>query len=62
MELSELARLRVAAAQVLRALHGPTGHMESVGPVGKATLNSHAYDKALGVSEEAAGIRWTFSD
>ena len=30
-----------------RALYGPTGRMEFVGPVGKGTLNPHAYDKAV---------------
>lgn len=30
-----------------RALYGPTGRMEAVGPVGKGTLNAHAYDKAV---------------
>ena len=46
-----------------RALYGPTGRMEVVGPVGKGTLNPHAYDKAVmarlwDVSEEATGFRW----
>ncbi len=49
-----------------RALYGPTGRMESVGPVGKGTLNPHAYDKPVmtklwEISEEATGMRWTFS-
>lgn len=44
-----------------RALYGPTGRMEFVGPVGKGTLNSHAYDKAVmtklwDVSEKATGF------
>jgi len=30
-----------------RALHGPTGRMEAVGPVGKGTLEPHAYEKAV---------------
>ncbi|MBU2983147.1 SDR family oxidoreductase [Lentibacter algarum] len=46
-----------------RALYGPTGRMEFVGPVGKGTLNPHAYDKAVmeklwTVSEEATGFNW----
>jgi len=47
-----------------RALYGPTGRMEMVGPVGKRTLNPHAYDKAVmarlwDVSEDATGFAWT---
>ena len=46
-----------------RALYGPTGRMEFVGPVGKGTLNAHAHDKAVmsrlwDVSEDATGFRW----
>jgi NAD(P)-dependent dehydrogenase (short-subunit alcohol dehydrogenase family) len=46
-----------------RALYGPTGRMEAVGPVGKGTLNAHAYDKAVmsrlwEVSEKAVGYEW----
>ena len=46
-----------------RALYGPTGRMEFVGPVGKGTLNAHAYDKPVmtrlwEVSEEAVGLQW----
>jgi len=46
-----------------RALYGPTGRMEFVGPVGKGTLNPHAYDKAVmgrlwDVSEKATGFTW----
>ena len=46
-----------------RALYGPTGVMQMGGPVGKGTLNPHAYDKATmeklwRVSEEATGFRW----
>ncbi|WP_299586849.1 SDR family oxidoreductase [uncultured Tateyamaria sp.] len=46
-----------------RALYGPTGMMQTGGPVGKGTLNPHAYDKAVmsklwDVSEEATGFRW----
>ena len=46
-----------------RALYGPTGLMQTGGPVGKGTLNPHAYDKAVmkklwDVSEEATGFRW----
>lgn len=29
-----------------RAFYGPTGFIQFVGPVGKGTLNAHAYDKA----------------
>jgi len=48
-----------------RALYGPTGRMEFVGPVGKGTLHPHAYDKAVmerlwDVSETATGFRWNF--
>ena len=48
-----------------RALYGPTGLMQSGGPVGKGTLNPHAYDKAVmeklwGVSEKATGFSWVF--
>lgn len=46
-----------------RALYGPTGRMEAVGPVGRGTLNSHANEKAVmeklwDVSEEATGFAW----
>ncbi|MDX8347965.1 SDR family oxidoreductase [Cognatiyoonia sp. IB215446] len=46
-----------------RALYGPTGRMEFVGPVGKGTLHPHAYDKAVmerlwELSEEATGFAW----
>ena len=46
-----------------RALYGPTGRLESVGPVGRGTLNAHAYDKQVmsrlwQVSEEAVGFEW----
>ena len=46
-----------------RALYGPTGRMEFVGPVGKGTLNPHAYDKPVMerlwvVSEEATKFKW----
>ena len=48
-----------------RALYGPTGLMQTGGPVGKGTLNPHAYDKAVmeklwQVSEEATGFNWKF--
>jgi NAD(P)-dependent dehydrogenase (short-subunit alcohol dehydrogenase family) len=48
-----------------RALYGPTGWMQTGGPVGKGTLNPHAYDKAVmeklwQVSEEATGYGWDF--
>ncbi|UWQ97730.1 SDR family oxidoreductase [Rhodobacteraceae bacterium S2214] len=47
-----------------RALYGPTGRMEWVGPVGKGTLEPHAYDKAVmsklwTVSEQATGFNWS---
>lgn len=46
-----------------RALYGPTGRMEFVGPVGKGKLNPHAYDKSVmsklwDVSETATGFSW----
>ncbi len=46
-----------------RALYGPTGRMQTGGPVGRGTLNSHAYDKAVmaklwDVSEQATGFNW----
>jgi len=46
-----------------RALYGPTGRMEAVGPVGKGTLNAHAHDKAVmsrlwDASEKAVGFDW----
>ena len=46
-----------------RALYGPTGLMQTGGPVGKGTLNPHAYDKAVmsklwEVSEAATGFGW----
>lgn len=48
-----------------RALYGPTGRMEWVGPVGKGTLEPYAYDKPVmerlwQVSEEATGFTWAF--
>lgn len=46
-----------------RALYGPTGRMQTSGPVGKGTLNPHAYDKKVmtklwDVSEQATGFKW----
>lgn len=46
-----------------RALYGPTGRMGFVGPVGKGTLNAHAYDRAVmsllwDESEKAVGFEW----
>jgi NAD(P)-dependent dehydrogenase (short-subunit alcohol dehydrogenase family) len=46
-----------------RALYGPTGRLEVVGPVGKGTLNAHAHDKTVmtrlwEVSEKAVGFEW----
>ena len=48
-----------------RALYGPTGRMEFVGPVGRGTLNPHAYDKPVmerlwTASEKATGFDWAF--
>ncbi|MEM9360660.1 MAG: SDR family oxidoreductase [Pseudomonadota bacterium] len=52
-----------AALTEQRALYGPTGRMEAVGPVGKGTLNAHAHDKAVmsrlwEKSENAVGFEW----
>lgn len=46
-----------------RALYGPTGRMEFVGPVGTGTLEPYAYDKAVMAqlwtrSEEETGFAW----
>ncbi|AWI81038.1 MAG: oxidoreductase [Betaproteobacteria bacterium HGW-Betaproteobacteria-13] len=46
-----------------RALYGPTGRMEWVGPVGRGTLESYAYDKSVmerlwALSEKETGIEW----
>ena len=46
-----------------RALYGPTGRMEWVGPVGKGTLEPYAYDKAVMTklwerSEKETGFQW----
>ena len=46
-----------------RALYGPTGTREFVGPVGKGTLNAHAYDKQVMTrlwerSEKDTGFTW----
>ena len=46
-----------------RALYGPTGRLEAVGPVGKGTLNTHAHDKAVmkrlwDRAEKAVGLEW----
>ena len=46
-----------------RALYGPTGRLEAVGPVGKGTLNAHAHDKSVmerlwRVSEDATNFKW----
>lgn len=48
-----------------RALYGPTGRADFVGPVGKGTLNPHAYDKAVmdrlwDRSEKETGFSWGF--
>ncbi|MHA3977553.1 SDR family oxidoreductase [Halovulum sp. GXIMD14794] len=47
-----------------RALYGPTGRMEWVGPVGRGTLEPYAYDKPVMVrlwdrSEKETGFSWT---
>lgn len=46
-----------------RALHGPTGRMEMVGPVGQGTLHPHAYGKPVmsrlwTLSENETGFTW----
>lgn len=46
-----------------RALYGPTGRMEFVGPVGRGTLHPHAYDKPImqrlwTLSEQETGFTW----
>jgi len=46
-----------------RALYGPTGRSEWVGPVGTGTLEPYAYDKAVmerlwELSEEETGFQW----
>ena len=46
-----------------RALYGPTGRMEFVGPVGRGTLHPHAYEKAVmqrlwALSEQEVGFEW----
>ena len=46
-----------------RALYGPTGRAEFVGPVGKGTLHPHAHDKRVmerlwALSERETGINW----
>lgn len=48
-----------------RALYGPTGRAEFVGPVGKGTLHPHAYDKRVmeklwALSEKEVGFKWSF--
>ncbi|CAM9540628.1 unnamed protein product [Ectocarpus sp. 6 AP-2014] len=47
-----------------RALYGPTGRMEWVGPVGKGTLEAFAYDKVVMAklwsrSEKETGFSWS---
>ncbi len=46
-----------------RALYGPTGRLQFVGPVGTGTLQPHAYEKATmsrlwSLSEEVTGLNW----
>lgn len=48
-----------------RALYGPTGRMEWVGPVGTGTLEPYAHEKAVmarlwALSEEETGVEWSF--
>jgi len=48
-----------------RALYGPTGFIQFIGPVGKGTLNAHAYDKPVmeklwSVSEQKTNFTWQF--
>lgn len=48
-----------------RALYGPTGRMEWVGPVGQGTLEPHAHEKAVTkrlweLSEKETGFKWGF--
>ena len=47
-----------------RALYGPTGRNEWVGPVGKGTLEPYAYEKPVmerlwALSEKEVGFEWT---
>lgn len=47
-----------------RALYGPTGRMEWVGPVGRGSLEPYAYDKAVMAqlwerSEKETGFHWS---
>ncbi len=47
-----------------RAFYGPTGLMETTGPVGKGTLQPYGHDKAVmsklwEVSEAATGFKWS---
>ena len=49
-----------------RALYGPTGPMQTNGPVGKGTLNAHAYEKPVmerlwDLSEKETGFKWNLS-
>ncbi len=46
-----------------RALFGPTGGLEMVGPVGRGTLEPYAYEKPVmqrlwAISEQATGFEW----
>lgn len=47
-----------------RAIYGPTGRLEMVGPVGRGTLETYAYEKPVmeklwTVSEAATGFSWS---
>ena len=46
-----------------RALYGPTGRMEWIGPIGKGKLEPYAYDKDVMsklwlLSEQKTGLTW----
>ena len=61
--LSHHEQCRGAEGLEQRALYGPTGFMEFVGPVGTGTLHPHATDKAVmgrlwDLSEQAVGFEW----
>ena len=48
-----------------RALYGPTGFIQFIGPVGKGSLNAHAYNKPVmerlwAATEQATGFSWRF--
>tara|TARA_R110002049_G_scaffold305056_3_gene501133 strand:+ start:86067 stop:87023 length:957 start_codon:yes stop_codon:yes gene_type:complete len=50
-----------------RAIYGPTGRMEMIGPVGMGTLEPYAVEKQVisklwDVSEKATGFTWTIAE